>query len=252
MSWKIPVAVALVVAALIAGGLYFRSTHGAKLTEKDTVVLADFANTTGDAVFDGTLKQALAVDLDQSPFLRVVPPAQVQKTLGFMGRSPDERLTTDLARDLCLRVGSKAMLFRIHRQPGHAVRHHSERHQLPERRLSGSAAGGGLQQRASAVRAGRRGLEIARHAGRIAGLGAKVRCAHRAGHHGIARCAQELFPGECRVRSWPSPSASLPVLPPGRRTRPELRLGLRPHGHDLRQRRRVGNGEKSTPARHTN
>ncbi len=109
MSWKIPAA-AVVVAALIAGGLYFRSTRGAKLTEKDTVVLADFANTTGDPVFDGTLKQALAVDLDQSPFLRVVPQAQVQKTLGFMGRSPDERLTADLARDLCLRVGSKAML----------------------------------------------------------------------------------------------------------------------------------------------
>ena len=95
---------------MIAGGLYYRSSHAAKLTEKDTVVLADFANTTGDAVFDGTLKQALAVDLDQSPFLRVVPPAQVQKTLGFMGRSPDERLTVDLARDLCLRMGSKAML----------------------------------------------------------------------------------------------------------------------------------------------
>ncbi len=109
--WKIMVPTAAVLAALlIAGGLYYRSFHGTKLTEKDTVVLADFANTTGDAVFDGTLKQALAVDLDQSPFLRVVPQAQVQKTLGFMGRSPDERLTVDLARDLCLRLGSKAML----------------------------------------------------------------------------------------------------------------------------------------------
>jgi eukaryotic-like serine/threonine-protein kinase len=109
--WKILLpAAAVLVAVLIAGVLYFRSAHAAKLTEKDTVVLADFANTTGDAVFDGTLKQALAVDLDQSPFLRVIPPAQVQKTLAFMGRSPDERLTTDLARDLCLRVGSKAML----------------------------------------------------------------------------------------------------------------------------------------------
>jgi eukaryotic-like serine/threonine-protein kinase len=109
--WKILVpAAAVLLAVLIAGGLYFRSAHAAKLTEKDTVVLADFANTTGDPVFDGTLKQALAVDLDQSPFLRVVPPAQVQKTLGFMGRSPDERLTVDLARDLCLRMGSKAML----------------------------------------------------------------------------------------------------------------------------------------------
>jgi len=109
--WKIlvPAAVGL-VAVLIAGVLYFRSARGARLTEKDTVVLADFANTTGDPVFDGTLKQALAVDLDQSPFLRVVPPARVQTALTFMGRSPDERLTIDLARDLCLRVGSKAML----------------------------------------------------------------------------------------------------------------------------------------------
>lgn len=100
----------VLVAAAIGGGLYLRSRQVQALTEKDTVVLADFANTTGDPVFDGTLKQALAVDLEQSPFLRVVPPARVQQTLGFMGRQPNERLTTDLARDLCLRVGSKAML----------------------------------------------------------------------------------------------------------------------------------------------
>ena len=110
-SWTIPiVAAAVLIAGLIGGGLFLRSRRASTLTEKDTVVLADFANTTGDPVFDGTLKQALAVDLDQSPFLRVVPPARVQTTLTFMGRSPDERLTTDLARDLCLRVGSKAML----------------------------------------------------------------------------------------------------------------------------------------------
>jgi serine/threonine protein kinase/tetratricopeptide (TPR) repeat protein len=110
-SWKIPAIVAAVlIAVLIGGGLFFRSRRASALTEKDTVVLADFANTTGDPVFDGTLKQALAVDLDQSPFLRVVPPARVQTTLTFMGRSPEERLTTDLTRDLCMRVGSKAML----------------------------------------------------------------------------------------------------------------------------------------------
>ena len=108
--FPLPSPLLTLLAVLIAGSLYFRSTPAAKLTAKDTVVLADFANTTGDPVFDGTLKQALAVDLDQSPFLRVVPPPQVQKMLAFMGRSPDERLTTDLARDLCLRVGSKAML----------------------------------------------------------------------------------------------------------------------------------------------
>jgi len=110
-SWTIPiVAAAVLITGLIGGGLFLRSRRASTLTEKDTVVLADFANTTGDPVFDGTLKQALAVDLDQSPFLRVVPLTRVQTTLTFMGRSPDERLTTDLARDLCLRVGSKAML----------------------------------------------------------------------------------------------------------------------------------------------
>jgi eukaryotic-like serine/threonine-protein kinase len=111
LPWKILVPSAVVLlSVLIAVGFYFHSAHAAGLTEKDTIVLADFANTTGDPVFDGTLKQALAVDLDQSPFLRVVPAARVHETLSFMGRSPDERLTTDVARDLCLRVGSKAML----------------------------------------------------------------------------------------------------------------------------------------------
>jgi eukaryotic-like serine/threonine-protein kinase len=109
-SWTIPIVAAVLIAGLIGGGLFLRSRHASTLTGKDTVVLADFANTTGDPVFDGTLKQALAVDLDQSPFLRVVPLARVQTMLTFMGRPPDERLTTDLARDLCLRVGSKAML----------------------------------------------------------------------------------------------------------------------------------------------
>ncbi|MBI3474621.1 MAG: protein kinase [Acidobacteria bacterium] len=109
--WRIviPAAIAVVV-AMVAAALYFRPARAAKLTEKDTIVLADFANTTGDPVFDGTLKQALAVDLEQSPFLRVIPPSKVQEILGFMGRSPSERLTSDLARDLCMRAGSKAML----------------------------------------------------------------------------------------------------------------------------------------------
>ena len=74
------------------------------------MVLAEFANTTGESVFDETLKQALAVDLEQSPFLRVIPPSRVQQTLAFMGRQSNERLTANMARDLCQRVGSKAML----------------------------------------------------------------------------------------------------------------------------------------------
>jgi tetratricopeptide (TPR) repeat protein len=110
IPWKIVVpAAVVVVAALVAGGLYLRSRPKG-LAETDSIVLAEFANTTGDPVFDETLKQALAVDLEQSPFLRVVPQARVREALKFMGRSPDERITSDLARELCLRVGSKATL----------------------------------------------------------------------------------------------------------------------------------------------
>jgi eukaryotic-like serine/threonine-protein kinase len=109
---RLPIAAAGAVVAvlIVAVAFYFRSRPVSALTEKDTLVLADFANTTDDPVFDGTLKQALAVDLEQSPFLRVVPPSQIQQTLRFMGRQGNERLTSDLARDLCQRVGSKAML----------------------------------------------------------------------------------------------------------------------------------------------
>jgi len=109
--WKLIIPAAVIVVAAVVGVLLFWSSRKhAALTEKDTVVVADFVNTTGDPVFDGTLKQALGVDLEQSPFLRVVPQARVQEALGFMGRSSNERLTADLARDLCQRVGSKAML----------------------------------------------------------------------------------------------------------------------------------------------
>ena len=115
--WKILVPVAVVVvAALIAGGLYWRSrsmtpaTNATPLTEKDTVVLTDFINTTGDPVFDGTLKQALAVDLEQSPFLNILSDRKVGETFKLMGRAPTERVTADVAKELCLRTGSKAIL----------------------------------------------------------------------------------------------------------------------------------------------
>ena len=111
-SWKIPavVAAALLIAALIGGGLFFRSRSASALTEKDTVVLADFVNTTGDAVFDGTLKQALAVQLEQSPYLNLLPESRVREALRFMGRQPDERISNDVAREICMREGAKAML----------------------------------------------------------------------------------------------------------------------------------------------
>jgi serine/threonine protein kinase/tetratricopeptide (TPR) repeat protein len=110
-SWKIPaIAAVALIAALVAGGVFFRSRHANALTEKDTVVLADFVNTTGDPVFDGTLKQALAVQLEQSPFLNILPESHIREALGFMGRPPGERITADVAREISLREGAKAVL----------------------------------------------------------------------------------------------------------------------------------------------
>jgi len=110
-SWMIPaVAAALLIAAVIGGGLLFRSRRANALTEKDTVVLADFVNTTGDPVFDGTLKQALAVQLEQSPYLNLLRESRIHDALRFMGRPPDARLTNDVAREICMREGAKAML----------------------------------------------------------------------------------------------------------------------------------------------
>jgi eukaryotic-like serine/threonine-protein kinase len=109
--WKIFIpTVVVVVAALIAGGFYFHSRPAVKLTEKDPIVLADFENRTGDAVFDGALKQALAVQLGQSPFLNLISDRKVEETLRLMGRPTSEKITRDVAHELCVRTGSKAFL----------------------------------------------------------------------------------------------------------------------------------------------
>ncbi len=109
--WTTPAIAAAVLIAIVAGGaLFFRSRRASALTEKDTVVLADFVNTTGDSVFDGTLKQALAVQLEQSPYLNLLPESRIREALHFMGRQPGERISNDVAREICLREGAKAML----------------------------------------------------------------------------------------------------------------------------------------------
>ena len=110
-SRKIVVAVAAVVpAAGIVGELLWRSRQVPPLTDKDTIVLADFANTTGDAVFDDTLKQGLSVQLEQSPFLALISECRVNETLKLMGRAAGDRLTPEVTREVCVRTGSKAML----------------------------------------------------------------------------------------------------------------------------------------------
>ncbi len=115
--WKIAVPLALLlVGGLVAAGLYYRAhstgAHPAAvaLTDKDTIVVADFDNKTGDPVFDDTLKQGLSVQLQQSPFLQLVSDNKVNQTLKLMGRAAGDRLTPEVAREVCQRTGSKAMV----------------------------------------------------------------------------------------------------------------------------------------------
>ena len=108
-SWGTAAAAAGVLALAI--GVWWWNAHRAPaLTEKDTIVLADFVNTTGDTMFDTVLKQALAVQLEQSPYVNILSEQRMRNALRFMGRSPDERVTNTLAREVCEREGFKAML----------------------------------------------------------------------------------------------------------------------------------------------
>jgi len=107
MFW---LAAVIVVATAIAAGLYWHGRRAARLTEKDTIVLADFANSTGDPVFDDTLKQALSVSLEQSPFLNILSDDKVAATLQLMMRPANTQLVPAVAREICLRAGSKAYI----------------------------------------------------------------------------------------------------------------------------------------------
>jgi serine/threonine protein kinase/tetratricopeptide (TPR) repeat protein len=110
-SKRLLVAAGIVAALVLGGGFYYwQSRASAKLTEKDTVVLADFANSTGDSVFDDTLKQALAVNLGQSPFLNIVSDDKVHQTLEMMGQQTSQHISSDLAREICQRVSAKASI----------------------------------------------------------------------------------------------------------------------------------------------
>ena len=100
---------ALALIALAFGGYLFL-LRGPKLTEKDTIVISDFANSTGDAAFDDTLKQALTTELGQSPFLNILSDQKLTETLRMMGRQPNERLTKEVTREICQRTASAAML----------------------------------------------------------------------------------------------------------------------------------------------
>jgi eukaryotic-like serine/threonine-protein kinase len=107
---KASAVIAAAVVLAVAAATFFYLKPASALTDKDTILLADFVNTTADTVFDGTLKQGLAVQLAQSPFLNVFPDARVRQTLRLMGRPPDDRVTKEVAREICQRQGLKAFL----------------------------------------------------------------------------------------------------------------------------------------------
>jgi serine/threonine protein kinase/tetratricopeptide (TPR) repeat protein len=108
--WKILIPTTLLIAVLAGAGYFYYGHHTPRLTEKDTLVVGDFANTTGDSVFDDALKQALSVSLRQSPYLNVLSDDKVAATLRMMTQLPNTRLTPDVARELCQRANSKAYI----------------------------------------------------------------------------------------------------------------------------------------------
>ncbi len=136
---------AAVVAAVIAGAWYLH--RPAKLTDRDTIVLADFDNKTGDPVFDDTLRQGLSVELQQSPFLSLISDRQVQQGLVLMGQPKDARLTPDMAQQICERTASAAVLEGSIARVGsqYVLGLHSK--DLQHRRHSRSRAGGDGDER---------------------------------------------------------------------------------------------------------
>jgi serine/threonine protein kinase/tetratricopeptide (TPR) repeat protein len=109
ITWKLWVSLAVFAVAWAIGGfLYWRSHKTVRLTDKDTIVLSDFDNKTGDPVFDDALKQGLAVELEQSPFLSLISEERIHKVLQLMGQPPDTRVTPQLAHEVCQRVGGTA------------------------------------------------------------------------------------------------------------------------------------------------
>ncbi|MFB3922363.1 MAG: protein kinase [Terriglobia bacterium] len=103
-------AIAAVAVLATAAAAYYFMHRAPAMTERDSIILADFVNTTGESVFDGTLKQALAVQLGQSPYLNIFPEDHVRQALRFMGRPPDTRVTNEVAREIAEREGIKAIL----------------------------------------------------------------------------------------------------------------------------------------------
>ena len=199
LVWPGSAAAVLLVAA-IGGGLYWRwRAHKAPaLTEKDTIVLADFDNKTGDPVFDDTLKQGLAIQLEQSPFLDLISQGKVNRTLKMMGRSAGDHVTPEVAREVCQRTNSKAMVSGSIAELGSQYVIGLKAVDCDYGRRAGGGAGAGGGQGNGAQGSGRCGDQLAQQAGRVAQLGAEIRHSVGGSDHAIAGGAESLQPGTRR------------------------------------------------------
>jgi eukaryotic-like serine/threonine-protein kinase len=150
LRWVAVTSVTVVVVALTAGGWLFFSRKTHALTNKDTIVLADFTNTTSDPVFDGTLRQGLSVQLEQSPFLSIISDQRIQQTLHMMGQKPDVKLTPEIARELCQRTGSAAVLDGSNNADWHTVPADRQGGQLRHRRIASEHGSSGQRQESCA------------------------------------------------------------------------------------------------------
>ena len=229
----------VIVAATVAG--YFVSHRPAKLTDKDTIVLADFDNKTGDAVFDDTLKQGLSVQLEQSPFLDLVSERRVNDTLKLMGRPAGDRLTPEVTREVCQRTGSRAMLTGSIAALGSQYVIGLKAVNCNTGDVLAEAQEQAAGKEAGAQGSGRCCGQLTEQAGRIAQLRAEVCHANGGSDHAIVGGTESLQLGtedaRCEGRN-----CRAALLQAGSGTRPEFRRGLRPHFGRLRQPQRSGTG----------
>jgi len=196
LPWRILLPAVVLGLALIAGGFYWRLHPSAKLNNKDTIVLADFTNTTSDAVFDGTLREGLAVQLEQSPFLSLVSGERIQQTLRQMGQPADARLTPEIAREVCQRRGGTAVLEGSICADWRPVQFDSEGRELFERRITHKHGVSSERQEPRPRCVSKGSFGTSQQVGRVTQHGSKVRYAPCSGHYLVARSASGVQPSQ--------------------------------------------------------
>jgi hypothetical protein len=187
---------AMLAIALVAAAFFLHSRKAHALTNKDTIVLSDFENKTGDAVFDDTLRQGLSVQLEQSPFLSMISESKVNQTLKLMRRLAGDRLTPEVTREVCQRTGSKAMLTGSIAGLGSQYVIGLKAVNCQNGDLLAEAAGAGCGQGSGTEGSGCCGSKFAEQAGRVTQHGAGIRYAARGCNHALARSTEGLQPGK--------------------------------------------------------